>query len=46
MPGNPNQQQGTLNRVKASVYIPQINNGALNVLPQFLGKEGVSLALE
>ena len=44
MVGNPNQQQGTLNRVKATVYIPGVP--ALNVLPQFLGKEGVSLSLD
>jgi hypothetical protein len=43
---NPNQQQGTLNRVKASVQIPYVSNGALNINPQFLGKEGISLALE
>jgi hypothetical protein len=44
MPGNPNIQQGTLNRVKASVSIPLYPN--LNVTPSYLGKEGISLALE
>ncbi|HXB11335.1 MAG TPA: hypothetical protein VNZ45_05070 [Bacteroidia bacterium] len=42
---NPNQQQGTLNRVKASVQIPSAQ-GYLDINPQFLGKEGISLALE
>jgi hypothetical protein len=45
MPGNPNQQQGTLNRVKATVTIPLFGK-ALDILPQFLGEEGISLRLE
>jgi hypothetical protein len=43
---NPNIQQGTLNRVKATVNIPGISNGALNVTPSYLGKEGIRLSLE
>jgi hypothetical protein len=45
MPGNPNIQQGTLNRVKATVTIPLFGN-ALDITPSYLGKEGISLALE
>jgi hypothetical protein len=44
MPGNPNIQQGTLNRVKANISIPLFP--ALNVTPSYLGKEGISLTLE
>jgi hypothetical protein len=44
MPGNPNIQQGTLNRVKATVNIPLYPG--LNVTPPYLAKEGIRLALE
>jgi hypothetical protein len=46
MPGNPNVQQGTLNRVKANIQIPNVQNGALNITAPYLGKEGIRLALE
>jgi hypothetical protein len=45
MPGNPNIQQGTLNRVKATVTVP-LFNGQLDVIPPYLAKAGISLALE
>jgi hypothetical protein len=44
MVGNPNIQQGTLNRVKATVTIPLYPN--LTITPSYLGKEGIRLALE
>jgi hypothetical protein len=44
MPGNPNVQQGTLNRVKATVTIPTYP--WLSVTPSYLGKEGIKLTLE
>lgn len=44
MAGNPLVDQGTLNRLRATVTIP--NNAALNVTPPFLGPNGVGMALE
>src|SRR6185503_10613982 len=40
---NPLQDQGTLNRLKASVVIPALPG--LNVTAPFLGKEAIRLAL-
>jgi hypothetical protein len=44
MAGNPLIDQGVLNRLLASVNIA--NFPELNVIPSYLGKEGVSFALE
>lgn len=44
MAGNPNIQQGTLNRLRASVVIP--GNTALNVTPPFLGENMITLAFD
>lgn len=44
MVGNPLVDQGTLNRIRGTVII--VNNPALNVTAPYLGKEGISLALE
>lgn len=41
MAGNPLIPQGTLNRLRATVIVP--DNPSLNVLPSFLGIAGVSL---
>lgn len=41
---NPNQPQGTLNRLVGSVLIP--NFPELNVTPEFLGDEGISIAFQ
>ena len=41
---NPLVTQGTLNRLRASVVVPQAPE--LNVTAAYLGKEGISLALE
>jgi hypothetical protein len=42
--GNPLIDQGTLNRLRASVTIP--NNPQLNVTPPFLGPNAISMTLE
>lgn len=42
--GNPLVSQGTLNRIIASVVVP--DNPTLNVTAPFLGKAGVTLSLE
>lgn len=42
--GNPLIAQGTLNRIKGSVQVTA--NPALNVTAPYLGKDGISLALE
>lgn len=44
MAANPLVAQGTLNRLKGSVLVP--NFPQLNVTAPFLGKEGIGLALE
>lgn len=44
MAANPLIAQGTLNRIRGSVVVAAIS--ALNVTAPFLGKEGISLALE
>lgn len=44
MAGNPFIDQGTLNRLRATVTIP--NNPQLNVTPSFTGPNGVSMSLE
>lgn len=44
MPGNPLVDQGTLNRIRASVVFANFSN--LNITAPFLHKEGISLALE
>lgn len=44
MAGNPNVQQGTLNRLKASVVFAAVPE--LNVIPAFLGKEMLSIAFD
>lgn len=44
MAGNPLVDQGTLNRVRATVTIP--DNTGLNVTPSYLGPNGVSVATE
>lgn len=41
---NPNFPQGSLNRLRASVGVP--DNDSLNVTAPFLGTEGVSLSFE
>jgi|SRR6185437_2158658 len=41
MAGNPNQPQGTLNRVRASIVIP--NFSGLNITAPFLGRRGISV---
>lgn len=43
-PGSPQVPQGTLNRLRASVMVPAF--AELNVTAAFLGKEGISVALE
>jgi|SRR5580765_1836084 len=44
MAGNPLIDQGTLNRLIASVVIPELPQ--LNITPPFLGKEAIRLALQ
>jgi hypothetical protein len=44
MPGNPNIPQGTLSRIRASVVFS--TSPALNVTAPFLGKRGITLALQ
>ena len=44
MAGNPLVDQGTLNRLRATVTIP--NNPQLNVTPAFLGPNAISMSLE
>lgn len=44
MPGNPLIDQGTLNRIRGSVVFPDAPE--LNVTAPYLGKEGISLAIE
>ena len=44
MPSNPLIDHGTLNRLRASVIVP--NNPQLNVIAANLGKEGIRLALD
>jgi hypothetical protein len=44
MPTNPLIAQGTLNRLRGSVVIP--DHSGLNVTAPYLGKEGIGLALE
>ena len=44
MSSNPLVPQGNLNRLAASVIVP--NNSALNVTPGFLGKRQISVAFE
>ena len=44
MPGNPNINQGTLNRIRASVVFS--TSPALNVSAPFLGKRGITLAFQ
>lgn len=43
MPGNPLINQGTLNRLRASIVWP--SNATLNVVSSYLGRAGISLAL-
>ena len=44
MAGNPLVDQGTLNRLRATVTVP--NSTELNVTPSFLGVAGISMNLE
>lgn len=44
MANNPLVDQGTLNRLRATVQVPDFP--ALNITPSFLGREGISLSLE
>lgn len=44
MAGNPNIQQGTLNRLRASVVVS--GNTALNVTPSYLGENMITLAFD
>ena len=44
MAGNPLIDQGTLNRLRATLTVP--NNTALNVTPAYLGPNGISVAFE
>lgn len=44
MAGNPLVSQGTLNRIRGSIIIPNFPN--LNVTASFLGEEGISLSLD
>lgn len=44
MAGNPQIQQGTLNRLRGSIVIP--NYPALNITSPFLGRAGISIAFE
>lgn len=41
---SPNVQQGTLNRLKASLVVPDLPE--LNVTAPFVGKEGIGIAFE
>jgi hypothetical protein len=41
---NPNVNQGTLNRLRGSITIP--DNTALNITAAYLGKEGISLSFD
>jgi hypothetical protein len=44
MAGNPLIDQGTLNRLRATMTVP--NNTQLNVTPAFLGTRGISVRME
>ena len=44
MAGNPQVQQGTLNRLRASIVVP--NYPALNITSSYLGRAGISITFE